>query len=306
MSKLAQTVEQIQETQVALTRLERAIARHPETTSLSLSLKSLQKRQRVLETLFASLTNEQFVDICSYRLFTLQEGETPKLQGLTTALNSFQRLVTTVFDAVSNGPKQSGRTTAEANAATDFGFSYTFPGSVGFVLTLPNERVLVDESYLDIAISSIFEMAQSASSEQIQIWVAKLGAAPVKRVYEWANNHAQSGLGADITWRREEEVRFRLFAEAMQFEQLVRTIELTGGQSESEITFVGELLGIDVTRHTFHMRFDNEGEVFGKKAKLIDNEYVVPRRYTATLRKTVTINYSKEEDDVEYYLISLK
>src|SRR4051794_6029534 len=174
MSKLLETIERIQDTQAAIKRLEEAAAKHPDVPSVAASLRSLQKRQRVLETTFSSLADEQWLDVCSYKILPEKEEGSLKLPSLTSALGDFQTLFTLVYDAIKHGAKQHGRATAEAAAATTFSFGYSFTGSVGFVLTLPNERLLTDETDLDRAMSTVFEMAKAENSEQIASFAKEL------------------------------------------------------------------------------------------------------------------------------------
>lgn len=308
MSDLLDITKRLQATQAAIARHEKAAREHPEFPSLASGLQSLYKRRDELETLFASVTNENFIDICSYRIFTWKPNEQPTINGLTSALSDFQAVFTTTYDSITNGAKQRAHASAEVNAATSFGFGYTFPGSVGFVLTLPNERLLVDETHLDQAMNTVFAIAQAESSEQIAEWVSELGAAPIKKVYEWITDLIDSGLGADIDWRRDEEVKASLFIELPQLRHLQQLIAQTGTETEEEITVTGDLIGIDAKRHTFHMRFEPGAEVSGKMNVLLDeaNRAEIPKRYTARIRKTTRVNFAKPEDDIEYFLLSLE
>lgn len=182
MNDLLDTIEKLQDTQAAIRRAEKAVLEHPEMPSVALSLKSLRKRQQSLEALFSSLADDQWFDVCSYKLLPEKEGR-PTLPSLTNTLGDFQTLFTLVYDTIKNGPKQRGRASAEATAATTFGFGYSFTGSVGFVLTLPNERLLTDETDLDRAMSTVFEMARAQSPQDVAKFAKELGAAPIRTMY---------------------------------------------------------------------------------------------------------------------------
>lgn len=306
MSELLDVIDNLRRTGAAISVHEKAIQEHPQYPSLVSSLRSLRKQQQLLETEFARLTNEGFIDVCSYRIFSQRESEQPTLRALASALLTFQTLFTVTYDAVKNGPKERSRTGIEVDAATAFNFGYSFSGSVGFVLTLTTERLLFGETDYDKAMFNLFAMAQSQTSQDVSNWAKQLGAAPVKKMYEWAATHSESGVGADIDWKRETQVLSHLFVDSERLEQLRQVIARTGEENVEEVTLPGELLGIDVKSKSFRMKFAGNNEVTGKMSVLINTEYTVPKRYTARLRKTTRINYAKAEDDVEYLLISLQ
>src|SRR3954467_3451074 len=112
---------EIQDTQAAIRRLEKAAAKHPEVPSVAASLRSLQKRQQNLEAVFSNLADEQWFDVCSYRFLPEKEGPVT-LPSLTSTLGDFQALFTLVYDTLKNGPKQRGRPSIEATVTTTFGF----------------------------------------------------------------------------------------------------------------------------------------------------------------------------------------
>ncbi len=307
MSELLDTIEKIQDTQAAIKRLEEAAARHPEVPSVAASLRSLQKRRQDLETAFSSLVDQQWFDVCSYRILP-ERGEHVMLPSLTSTLGEFQSLFTLVYDTMKNGPKQRGRASVEAATATTFGFGYSFAGSVGFVLTLPNERLLTDETDLDRAMSTVFEMAKADSPQQIAGFAKELGAAPIRTMYRWVTSHVRSGLNVDIGWRREEQVRASLFIQVPELENLQQAIGETSDEVEEVLTIRGALVGADVHSHSFHIELEDGSEIKGKMAEGVGSEYTVelPRRYTAQIRKTTQIRYASDEDIVSYYLLSLK
>jgi hypothetical protein len=307
MDDLLETIEKLQDTQAAIRRAERAAAEYPDLPSVALSLRSLQERHQALESAFSSLADEQWFDICSYKVLPEKDGRVT-LPSLTSSLGDFQALFTLVYDTIKNGPKQRGRASPEATAATTFAFGYSFTGSVGFVLTLPNERLLVDETDLDRAMHTVFEMARAESSDQIAVFAKELGAAPIRTMYKWATDHVRSGLSVDIDWRREEQVKSKLFIQVPELENLQHAIAATSDEVEETLTVTGLLVGAHVHTHSFHMELEDGSEIRGKMAEGIGSEYTVelPRRYTAHILKTTQINYATEEDIVTYYLLSLR
>lgn len=309
MSVLLEITEKLQDTQAAITRLENTAAHNPDSTSLLLTLGSLRKRQIDLETQFAEVTSTHFLDVCSYRLFSdNKEEERPTLRAFTKTLLDFQNLFTQVFAAIRKGqPKERSSVTAEVAAETAFGLAYTFTGSLGAVLTLPNDRVLFDQSDIDQAIDTVFELAKAESPQKIATYAKQLGAAPIRTLYNWATDQVQSGLSSQIEWRREKEVRSNLLVQFPELEQLKRAIESTSDEEEDKLVLPGLLVGIDTVSRTFHMSFEEGEDIRGKMDKSIGLEkpVEVPGAYTATIIRTKKIFYSTEKENVYHYLVSL-
>lgn len=308
MSTLLEIAEKLQDTQAAVVRLERTAALNPDSPSVVLSLNSLRKRQQNLEEQFAEIADRLGVDVCSYRMFP-EKGGQPKVKAIANALSDFQTLFTQVYNAVKHGVRERvGRVTAEVLAETSFDYGYSFTGSVGFVLTLPNERLLLGETKLDAAMRIITDLVKAESPEQIAAFKDMLGLAPIRSMYTWAEDHALAGLGADIQWGRQQEVRVQLFVQPPQLEKLRRTIAQTSEKVENEFDIEGWLVGIDVKYRSFHMEVEGLGDIKGKILGEIDPEHTVklPAFYKAKIRSETIIHYSTDKEEVSYFLVSLE
>lgn len=91
MSALLEITEKLQETQEAIVRLENAAADYPDSTSIHLSLGSLQKRQRDLEVQLAKIIASQHVDVTSHSLVSEQkEPERLHLSAIMQRFYDFQ------------------------------------------------------------------------------------------------------------------------------------------------------------------------------------------------------------------------
>ena len=305
MSELAELQEKLQDTSAALARAERALADQPGLPSVLATLKSLQKRQHDLEEDFLSQAARLQIDVCSYRLFS--ESGRPSVRWLATALTDFQSLFSLVYDSLKHGPKQRGRLSADAAQETEFGFAYTFPGSVGVVMTLPNDALLLGETKLDEAILTIAEMTKLKTSDQLSVYAKKLGLPPIRAIYRWASDLIEADLGADVEWRRRDTVRASLFLQRPELETLKQAIEHTSEKAEEEFDVVGDLVGVDVTGRSFHMKIPDREDIRGSFRDAISSQHTVevPKRYKAKIRKTTTVYYATEEESVVHFLVRL-
>lgn len=306
MIELTALQEELQDLNALIAKHERTLASHSEAKSLWANIQTLKRRRQTLEDDFLEAAAKVEIDVCSYRLIP---GESrPTIMALSKALSDFQSLLSLVYSALKEGPKRTAKLSVQVMNDTFLGFAYSFTGSIGFVMTLPNERLLLGETYLDQAMQTICQIAKATTSQQIADFAKKLGPPPVRAMYQWANDHVESGLGVDIEWRRREQVRSNLFVQEPQLERLKEVIEETSEEKEEEFEVVGNLIGADVKRKTFHLETVGGGEMKGVFADAISTEQTVelPKPYSARIRKRMKIVYSMEEEKTEYFLLRLK
>ena len=303
MTRLLEIQESIQETTAKLGQLDKELAGRPESRTLALSGKSLEKRLQALEDKFLIEANSVGIDVCSYRLFGSQEPG--RLSTLTAVLGGFQTLVSVVYDALKSGvPKQPRRVSADAANETSFNLSYVFPGSLGLVLTLPNERLLIGESKLDDAFSAIFEMTKIQSSSEILSFAKEFGTASIHAMYGWTSSHVEAGMGVDIEWRRERLIRANLLAQMPEFEHVSRVIMATSDEEVQDLDVEGELVGCDVINRSFHFRPIDGEDIRGRFENAIGPAQAaqVPKRYRAKVTMTRKTHFATEEEDLSFHL----
>lgn len=307
MSEFLDLRDLLQETGSTLEQLEREIAKAPGDWGLATTAESLRQRQTALETEFAALANINQLDVCDYRLIPPDNSQYP-IASIAKALGSFQDLVTTIFDAFKTAPKVRARFTADIVAASTLSFGYAYPGSLGFVLTMPNDRMLVGESELDLAIQTIFEMAKSERPEQLAAYVARVGVAGIRRLYAWSQAHAENGLSADIHWRRLETDRAHVVVQRQELSRLTAIIDRASEETETPFETVAELLGLDVgASNSFRLNVPGAEDITGKISEAFDRgqTYHIHGVYTANLIKKTKVHYSTEREDEWWELLSL-
>lgn len=307
MSSLSDLSRMIQSTTATLSEMQREAARSTESRSLSLSITSLEQRLQDLEGSFLSEANELGVEVCSYRVFG--EEVQPKAISVAQALASFQTMVSTTYAAVKHGaPRKGGRLGAKDLDESEFTFAYTYPGSVGFVLTLPNERLLIGQSKLDEAMGEIVHIAKADEPATIATFVKRLGPAPIRAVHRWSKNHTDAGLGAAIDWQRNQEVLASVFLDVPEMDRLCETIEATSEASSEEIRLSGMLVGLHSERGTFDLILDNSSNIRGSLGLDVSEARParVPARYSTVLTKTTRTRFATDSDDVTWVLDRLE
>ena len=222
MSLLSDIHEKLLDTQEIVARLERRLVLYPDSEHLRGNLRSAHKRQHVLEQAFAREANKAGVEVCSYRLFT--EEEMPSISALAKALDSFQTLISSVYDALKNGPKQRRRLSQETVKETSLRLGYVFSGSVGMVLTLPTPQPFHSEStgLLDQSMDVFFHLAHATTTTEIAKFADQIGLPPIRALSKWATALTAHDLGADIEWEGPHEVKNRLFIQTPELQHLSR------------------------------------------------------------------------------------
>lgn len=306
MSILLDIIEKLQSTQDAIRKARELATKHPQDYAVLSNLESLEKRALSLESSFLSEANVAQLDVCTYRMFG-DEGHRYPVLAVGSALRDLQRWFSTVYDALRNGPKQRAKIAPEVVQQSTLDFAFAFTGSVGIAMTVPSERMLIDND-LQRAMHKTIDMVRADSSDQIHYFAKEVGPASVRALYRWVKDHTATGTGAEIQWLRNKAELVKAILPPEHLVALGMAIEETSDQKEETLTLIGDLVGADIHRHTFHMAFDEAEEIRGTMADSIGVEYTVelPRRYTATIRKTSFVNYATDDEITTYHLTELK
>jgi hypothetical protein len=309
MSRFLQVTDELRDLHGELSRLERVIADNPEAESLTIDLQSLSKRQRRLETEFSQLAAKGAIDVVRYRLVPTAEDRVP-LRAMTRALDRFQATVSTIFAAKKKMESrgQRARLSQEVNAASGFDFGYSFAGSLGIVLTLPQDRVLFGDSALDEAMAAFFSGASATSREEVIAIAHEHGVSSVRRLYEWSAAHADFSMAADINWLRSSETRKRLQVAPPSLRKLKAIIEETSETTDEPLTLVARLPGLDTENRTFHMVASDERDIEGRWSEHFsyDPSYVLDMPYEADLVKRTKVHFAFDKEETEWLLVALR
>jgi len=306
MNALSDIITKIADTQAALRKLESAMTEAPTRASLQHAYDSLNKRHGILEAKFLAFASSNQLDVCSYRIFADGIANYP-IHAFGSALRDFQRWFSTIYDALKTGPKQRARLSADIIAQSSLNFAFTYPGSVGIAMTIPSERLLFAND-LQRAMVKTTEMLRAESSDQVHHFATELGAASVRTLYEWVNDHVDADLGADIKWISNENPIATAIIGAENLRNLKLALEETSDTEETVFEIRGWLVGADTQRHTFHMVFEEAEEIRGRMSENIGESYTVelPQHYIATIKKTAFRNYATDEERVTYFIETLR
>ena len=166
MPDLLDIQEKLAVTNAAISRLLQSLATDPNDSIAQVNMRSLQRKQRNLEKEFLQRTDYLMIDVCSYRI--IPEATHGVNLNTLSVLTSFQKWVSLVFHAItSKEPLRKKIIPASVADKTALAFAYAFPGSAGFVFTVPADRFLIGPSDIDQAVATVLSMAKETSSTGI-------------------------------------------------------------------------------------------------------------------------------------------
>ena len=314
MSELLVLQRKLQDSASEIAEMERQLGEDPDSYVLQLGLESVVSHFAQLEAEFHELADKKSVDVCTYRLFR-DANEALSLRGYTSALGEFQNSLSSLYGAIKKGPRKRTRMSPDIEGVTRLNFGYAFSGSVGVVLTMERERLLVNVGALADTIETFFSLVGAPRRDDIREIGRRLGPGPLRSVFRWANAHVLDGIGADIVWRHGEE-ESRVLLQRDEMRHLRDEIDATSEEKEERITMTGFLVGASIVTKRFDFAPDDmeivdlHGEIIkGRFEDAISakHEVRIPNaRYRAKMRKFTTVRYSSEEEKTEWILLELE
>lgn len=306
MTTLFELASELRQTHAAVRRMDDLVRERPDDDALELNMLAIQKRQRSLERQFAELANQKHTDVLAYR-FVPESGNSYPLSAVAGALSALQEAIAVVFDALKSVPKVRARISADIAAQTTLDFAYSFDGSLGFAFSIPNERLLLVESDLDRAVALLFRAIKATTREEIIALSKEIGAAGLRKIYLWADQHSKFDIGAGIEWRRQAEARYEVNVQPAALTRLKEIIEESSPETREDVTIDGVLMGIDVTADTFRIAVADGDDMKGRLADDFDRSehWAVVTRYSAVVEVRTKISYATDIEVKTNFLKSL-
>jgi hypothetical protein len=304
MSSLLDIQKQLLETTAIMAEVERTIATHPDDNGVFLTAKSIQARHKELETAFKHEASRQEKDVIDYRLFS---DDRMKMLSMTSVLDNFQRLFSIVFDAMANGAKSTAKIKTEVIGKTSLGFGYTYFGSIGVALTLPNTSELF-ETQIDNAMKETFGLMSIKSKEDIKSSIRRLGAGTISVFNDWVDSHVRDNIDAEIKWAKSTVKEITKPIQIPNLKYIKTLLEDTPIEESEILEFESTLVGCDTNKKIFHISTD-EQDIAGNMdeniiKKITDNKITLPAIYTfRLLKKTIT---SRSKVQTKYILVGFQ
>lgn len=304
MSALRAVLDRLNDIEATISEIEGS-ATLEDAFAYRLTLQSLEKRRDALREELNDVVQRNFIEICDYRIIP-ESSTSYAINAVAGALHNFQDLVTLLFDSDHKKPKQRARIDPTSVEKTRFDFGFSYAGSLGMVLTVPNERLIGIDSQLDVAIREAFDLMTAKTAEEIKAAALKFGPPVIRKLYAWSKVQRDYGLTADIKWLRGATVRSKVLVQSRESAEVCELIETKSDVTEDPLSVVATLVGFNVSNRRFTVELP-EGELI---SGIFDREFspsprTVPSRYSARLVKRTVVHYVVEKDDVTWILIGL-
>ncbi|MDR3243787.1 MAG: hypothetical protein LBT79_03465 [Elusimicrobiota bacterium] len=294
MSNIAILQKALLESNSIIAKTEQNIKNNPNDFALQLSIQSLQNRKSQLEEEFKKESEKIGQDILYYRIFS---DDRINVSAINDVVNNFQKLLTIVFDVVDTKmPKKLATWTTKAKENTALGFGYAYSGSIGLALTLPNKRDLADKT-LDEAIKNTFELMNISIKEEVEEKMKAFGSGVIKVFDDWVDSHIENNVSAEIKC-----AKLIRNIQVPNLKYVKDILKITPIVEEEEIKIIGNLVGIDMDKRTFHIT-TQEDSIIGLLSPEIINKITIPSEHTLQLTKQITILGDKEK--ISFILNSL-
>ena len=292
MSAVQTLQDRLEGTNALIARYQKALqdpsTSEADASALSVNLRSLRKVRERLEAQFLQVATLQSLEVYRYRLLIGEEA--PTLAGVGEAWAKLQEFFASVYKALTSPKAAVKRTGTQAFAVPELGYSYSFPGSVGVVVTLPRnppDTALLDKSPVEEASNIVFNLIET---KNVQAVARSLGPEPIRAMNEWLAVHVQHHYGLALEWHADNSLRREATATYAELVDLQNVVIDT--KSRETLNFVGLLSAVDTDKRTFRVKTDSKEEFEGSYEEGVIQEShaaSVPSRYAVTILKVTDL-----------------
>ncbi len=306
MNDIKRLLEEIRASEAASNKLQADGEFDANADILQINNDAIQKRRNDLIRKVENELRLRQEDLIEYRLFKKSSDRYSALS-VAKSLLTFQELVTAIFDAIRSVPKKRYRPSPESVALSSLDFATAGSGSVLISMSIPNDRLMLTESDLDMTFELMFTVLQSRSEEEFKELVDQIGIASITKVHAWANEAAESGLNTEIQWGKSFRERKSYTISSVEASEIREVIDATSDEQTEFYEYDCILEGIDISTSYFHVRIKDGAEIKGDLSDgfPLSREWATNRAYTCKVKKSLTIKYATGQEIEKWTLLSL-
>jgi hypothetical protein len=285
--------------------MERALAASPEDKGLRITLLSARRMADRAEEELAEAAKQSDIDLCRYKVTRQTDGHYAAAT-FAESLVAYQDLFTALYDFVKNGMKTTASYAKEVKQASLLNLAYTYPGSLGVLLAIPNQRDLFDKGELDQIIDSMSKVSELQTIEDVRAVAGSMGLNVVRNVFKWADQNWKSDFSVDIQWTRSDSVAKGGHVTRSQLFKITSLIQQTSDEKSDDVEVVGTLVGLHYLTDVFAITTATGNTYSGRLGAGFDKgEYKIPSVYRAKLGAKTTVKYATETTTTTYRLLAL-
>jgi hypothetical protein len=280
---------------------------HPGDQMVIASLQSLRAHAVHLEQQWIEECRHRRVEVCRYKLLSGLTGAY-SVTSFAKSLLEFQELFAQIFDAKRQGaPKRRAIVSGEVVSETAFDFAYSYPGSLGVVLTL-EDRPNLFGGYFETAIAAFQQVTSIKDEDDVRDVANTLGEAVVKRIYDWSTVNYFAGFSVDVTWTGFSETYAGQLVDREELGRIIELISKTGDVEKTTVRVIGTLVAIDVLGKRFRLVVPDGDDFRGSLSETFDlgRQWAVNRTYAARIAVEAVTRYTTQRTEVNYRLENLE
>ena len=305
MSKLQRLIDELNDTARVSSRLSAEVDSHPDNEILRVNLSSVAKRQQDIARRINQHLGITQNSLIEYRIERTEKGRYPA-KAVGEALEKFQDLLTSIYDALVHGPKKRFRPALDALEKTTLNFAGATAGSVRISLSAEDDRLLVGDTTMEKALVLVEKTLSAQTTDDLSLLAEEVGIASISRAYEWAKSAAAYDLKTEIAWGKSLEPESRVVIRADDAARVTQLIAHKSEDTTSRHVFLCTLHGFDKQTSYFHIETSGERtHIKGDVAETVSQVHTTGKLYRATLTRTASVLYATGEDKERWTLQEL-
>lgn len=305
MSTLQHLIDELNDTTRALAEITSASADDRTDEILRINLESIEKRRDDLGRRIDEHLATSQKSMVQYRIHR-QSSEQYPAKAVGEALEKFQDLLTSIYDALINGPKKRFRPSPESVEKTTLNFAGATAGSVRIAMAADDDRLLVGDTNLERALVLVEKALSAQTTEDLSGLAEEVGIASISKAYEWAKSAANYDLGTEISWGQKLTASTSFSIQADHAARVMQLIEHKSDELKSPHSHLCLLHGFDKQASYFHVEtLDEHQHIKGNVAESVSEVHTTGKRYLAKLTRTLITHYATGEDKEHWTLEAL-
>lgn len=228
-----------------------------------------------------------------------------KLLDLGVILTRFQKLFSSIAQAITTGPTSRGPIQTEIMALTSMRLQSTYESSFGMNIFVNSNYNLLGESISSDAMSQLFRLLHAAQSDSSMMSVSgEMGRRSLVHLRHLASHLNAADSNIKFDWKDFAGTKYEWKIDRAKSEKIISAIDnIRETRSETKI-FEGRLVGASLLRNRFEILLGTDIVLGGKfvsgLSSLIQENF--GRHVTATLDETEILDKSSGEVKTFYTL----
>jgi hypothetical protein len=297
-------LDDLYETEEFATKLRTEVEAHPNDEFLRINAESLAKRRADLVRRVNNALHVEQQDVVGYSIKRRLSGY--PASAVAKSILTFQELLTAIFDALRSVPKARYRPSTENVELSTLDFAAARPGSVAIALHIPNDRLLLAQTELDISFDKLFELMKVRRQSDFRELVPQIGVASITKAYAWAEVSSSFGIDTSIRWGKHLGELKTIEVAHEEAVAMRDAIAATSSEEVDDFTYDFLLEGIDPVASYFHAILSDGSSIKGETSPDFPRvEWTTRKHYKAELIRTVVLKFSTGETKETWTLKNL-